>query len=291
MSVQLKTVSTSPNINATKAVKIINLAPTAAGLGANFAALADLIAIYELMKIDKIEVTSVPDLPTGTIPSIPYPWITGYVPNGGTNPVDSTSFEGPHSSNQALPINSGLNTALSVGHIAKLILTTGALTLLNAAVGGAAGWLATNGLGAQTDFGSIWWASVQAAGAVNNTVTSTIKGWFSFRDLYDPVMLRRNAYVLGALGKLPAEHRDEDVVLFLTLDIGDVRRHVRLLLNQPLATPEYVPIPGVLGPVTVVPSFCFSPETMNSGVGERLSTLQKQLDLLRGALAGESGTV
>jgi len=236
MSVCMKTEAVSPNINAVKVAKILNLAPTSAGLGANFAALADLIAIYELMKIDRLEVTTMPNMAVAT--NINYPWLTGYVPNGGSNPVDSTSFENQLSSNQGLPVSSGTSSALSPGHIVKLVLTTAALTLLNAAVGGSAGWLATNGLGAQLDFGSIWAASYQAFGAVNNTLMSQIKGWFSFRDLYDPTALRRNAYVHGLLGKLPAEHRDDDVVALLLLDVGDVLTHVRLLLNRPLVTPQ-----------------------------------------------------
>jgi len=226
-SVMMKTVAQSAAINGVKVASLLPLIPTAAQLGSIFASLGDFINMYELFKIDKISVEAVPT--NNQAGGFPAPWILGYVPFGGNNPTDATSFEGPHSSRIAFA-QEGLagQGPLTDRQATTLTLKSAALTLLQAAVGSAIGWIATNGLGGgQTSLGTIWWASTVAATVAANFLDVQIKGWFSFRDLYDPTQLRKNSFVFGMLGKWPTEHGDDDVILLLQFERSEIQSMVR----------------------------------------------------------------
>jgi len=90
ITVTFRTCGNTGNMNAAKVTLLLAFTPTSAGLGTQFASLANYIAMYELFRIESSTFRVMPrPLVTGVLP----PWIIGYVPFGGNAPTDFTSFE------------------------------------------------------------------------------------------------------------------------------------------------------------------------------------------------------
>jgi hypothetical protein len=191
VTVTARTVSTSAAINGVNVISLFPIQPSAAAIGANFASLANFIAMYELVRIDHFHMRATPRVLAAQTMS---PWLIGYVPFGGNNPTSITNFENWKTSALKLGYcTAAALTALTLteANIASIDLGHQDFTLIEG--GGPNGqFIATNNLGVQTSWGNVWFASTTNTAAINQLIDVQIEITLTFRDLYDPVALAKH---------------------------------------------------------------------------------------------------
>jgi len=202
------------------------------------------------------------------------PWILGFVPFGGNAPTDASSFEGPYSSKLALGVTDGSAAVTLEENCCQLNMPNSGFTILES--GGPNGYIATNSLGTQTSFGTIYMASMSNFTTFGVIVQMSMT--ISFKDLYDPTQLLEHLKDELTFGK--------DAAINAALQAGlhkEVALHKagklwgpdgKRLDIQPEEQMDYKP------PVPVSPPSA-SPW---SGNPDDLKKLQDQLDLLRVSL-------
>jgi len=188
ITVTFRTCGNTGNMNAAKVTLLLAFTPTSAGLGTQFASLANYIAMYELFRIESSTFRVMPrPLVTGVLP----PWIIGYVPFGGNAPTDFTSFENYKQSTLTPGYQIGAAFADAYptkSNMATLQLSRADFTILEG--GGPDGsFIATNSIGTQTNLGSVYAATGVNSAAVAQTFDTQLDITCTFRDLYDPTAL------------------------------------------------------------------------------------------------------
>jgi hypothetical protein len=188
VTITCRTTTAGPTTSAAF-VLLANLAPTAGALGTNFANLGNFIAMYEVCKIDRYQCRVVPRVATATATTLP-PFIVGFVPFAGTAPTTAASFENLLQT-KLTPGFSGAGGGVTVYEVhesncAVLNMVQSDFVIVEAA-GQRPGCIATNSLGTQTSFGTIYYASMIAATAVTFDIQQEIQ--MTFYDLFDPTAL------------------------------------------------------------------------------------------------------
>jgi len=204
VTITCRTTTAGPTTSAAF-VLLANLAPTAGALGTNFANLGNFIAMYEVCKIDRYQCRVVPRAATATATTLP-PFIVGFVPFAGTAPTTAASFENLLQT-KLTPGFSGAGGGVTTytvqeSNCAVLNMVQSDFVIVEAA-GQRPGCIATNSLGTQTSFGTIYYASMVAATAVTFDIQQEIQ--MTFYDLFDPTALLAHMKEVQLLADTPGK--------------------------------------------------------------------------------------
>lgn len=177
--------------------QIVNLDPSATGLGTFSGQLTNFFDMYRLARLDAITVESRMAGPySGTMTSY-YAWFLAYLPPGSAAPSNLLSIETKHSSKIASghPYNSDNH--------AQLHMTRRDLPPLAEAGGPGPGWIATAQDGPVNTWGSIYVINGSPAGAGTPELTSRITLTMSFCELVDPTLLSARMKARSQLPEKP----------------------------------------------------------------------------------------
>lgn len=173
-------------------VSLMPLVPTVAGLGSLSGQLANFLAIYRLARLDHIVVEGMMGGPVSSGVTSFYNWFLACVPPGATTPTNLLGVETRNMSQLASgDVSNGSNHA-------ALRMTRKDLPVLAEAGGPGPGWLATDGDGPGTSWGTVFLVNASPAGSGNLDFNFKVTLTMSFLELVDPSILSARFKALPA---------------------------------------------------------------------------------------------
>ncbi len=176
-------------------VSILPLVPTVAGLGSQSGQLANYLAMYRLARIEHVVVEGMMGGPVSSGVTSFYNWFLANVPPGASTPSNLLALETKNMS----PLASG-DVSNAANHTA-LRMTRKDLPVTAEAGGPGPCWLATDGDGPGTSWGTIYLVNGSPAGSGNLDFNYKVTLTMSFYELVDPTILSARLKALPAVSE------------------------------------------------------------------------------------------
>lgn len=173
-------------------VSLIPLVPTVSGLGSYSGQLANFLAMYRLARLEHIVIEGMMGGPISSGVTSFYNWFMANVPPGATTPSNLLAIETKNMSQLASgDVSNGSNHA-------ALRMTRRDLPVLAEAGGPGQGWLATDGDGPGTSWGTVYLVNGSPSGSGNLDFNYKVTLTMSFLELVDPAILSARFRALPA---------------------------------------------------------------------------------------------